>query len=324
MEAVLQWGLDFIRLVQTSGYPPGYPPLTTFMRIITSLGSGAAYMILLPFIYWCVDEKKGLHLTAVMLFSLWLNLVLKFVLDQPRPFFEGFDPSVGMATENTGGLPSGHAQNSLVLWIIIASWTKRKLFYGVAAFFCLLVGFSRIYLGVHFPTDVLGGWLAGGLILCLYFLFGKRIETLLETIGTRAVGTRAVGTRAVMIAGAALSFIMILYRPSKVFLMPAGMILGLAAGFCLNRLFIGFTAASLFDRTGSAKYLTLAGRFALGIAGFILLYFVTGKLTAVFTGSENHDLFVFLRYALLALWISAGAPWLFRFTRLADRPDEQH
>jgi hypothetical protein len=186
--------------------------------------------------------------------------------------------------------------------MIIASGLKKKWFYGVAVFLCLLIGFSRIYLGVHFPTDVLGGWLIGGLILGLYFLFGNRIEKLITTGGTRAG----------LITAAALSFLMILYRPSVEVLIPAGMILGLAAGYCLNRLYIGFTV-------GSARYLILVGRFVLGIAGLVLLVYATGKLNNVFNNSENYDLFVLLRYALLALWISAGTPWLFRFTHLAEQ-----
>jgi hypothetical protein len=273
------------------------------MRAISALGSSAAFIALLPLIYWCVDEKKCLRIGTVVLFSVWLNLVLKYALDQPRPFFAAYDPSVGMATETTGGFPSGHAQSSLVFLIITASWLKKKLFYGVAAFLCLLVGFSRIYLGVHFPTDVLGGWLIGGLLLCIYFLLGNRIETLIT----------AGNTRAGLITAAALSFGMILYRPAAEILIPAGMILGLAAGHCLNRLYIGFTA-------GSARYLILGGRFILGMVGFALLFYVTGILNNIFNNSENYNLFVFLRYALLALWISAGAPWLFRFTRLADKP----
>jgi len=166
MEAILYWGLDCIRLIQTAANPP----LTACMKIITGLGSAAVYIILLPLIYWCIDEKKCLRLGTMVLVSVWLNITLKFALNQPRPFFEGYDPSVGMIGERMGGFPSGHAQNLLVMLFIIASWGTKKRLYGIAAFFCLLVGFSRVYLGVHFPTDVLGGWIIGGILLAAYFL----------------------------------------------------------------------------------------------------------------------------------------------------------
>ena len=309
MSTVLRWGLDCVRLIQTWSSPP----LTVFMTIISGLGSAYVYVILIPFIFWCVDGKKGLRLGIITLVSVWLNIFLKVILDQPRPFFEGFDPAVGMIAERMGGLPSGHAQNSLVMWFVIASWGKKKRFFGLAAFFCLLVGLSRVYLGVHFPTDVFGGWVVGGILLCIYFLAGERIEAALAT------------PRTAMLACAALAFVMILYRQSAELLMPAGLLLGLGTGCFLDKRYIGFNA-SCGDRKGAAKYLTLAVRFALGITGLAVLYTATGKIlpglhTLGNFALDNFRLFVFLRFALIALWISSGAPWLFRFLRLSTKEE---
>ncbi|MDR0495574.1 MAG: phosphatase PAP2 family protein [Treponema sp.] len=306
MEAVLQWGLDCVRLIQTWSSPP----LNILMRIITELGSVTAYLVLLPLIYWCIDEKKGLRLGIAALFSTWINLVLKFALDQPRPFFAGYDPSVGMIAEKLGGFPSGHAQNSLVMWLIIASWGNRKRHWCAAAFFCLLIGFSRVYLGVHFPTDVAGGWLIGGILLTVYFLAGKRLESMIS----------AQGPRAGLIICAALSFVMILYRPSAELLMPPAMLLGLGGGYYLCKQRVGFTAsvsAGKAGTKGAAKYLILLVRFLLGLTVLALLYVITEKVIAGMNNSANYQLVIFLRFSALALWVSAGAPWLFRFMRLA-------
>ena len=305
MEAILQWGLDCIRLIQ--GWAS--PPLTVLMRIITSLGSTGAYILLLPFVYWCVDEKKGLHLGLMTLVSVWVNLSLKLLLDQPRPFFAGYDPSVGMISERLGGFPSGHAQNTLVMLTIISSWLTKKWAYIAAAFLCLLVGFSRLYLGVHFPTDVIGGWLIGGVLLTVYFLANRRIEALIAKGGFRGG----------IYASAALAFVMILYRPSVALLMPGGMILGLGTGYCLCKIYFNFSASALSGRVGAAKYLTLLVRFLLGITVFALLYVASGKVIGGMDNFGNYQLVVFLRFVLLSLWISAGAPWLFRFLRLAER-----
>jgi membrane-associated phospholipid phosphatase len=304
MEAILQWGLDCIRLIQVCANPP----LTMGMRIITELGATVGYLLTISVICWCVSGKKYLQIGTVLLISVWINLVLKFLLDQPRPFFEDYDPTVGMLTEKLGGFPSGHAQNTLVMWMIIASWGRKKRYYGVAAFFCLLVGFSRVYLGLHFPTDVIGGWLIGGMILCGYFIAGRRIETLLASHSPRAA----------FVSCAALAFIMILYRPSVEMLMPGGILLGLGTGYFLCQRYIGFDASGTFGRISTAKYLTLAARFALGIAGIVLLYGIAGKILAIFNDSDNYQLVVFMLFILLALWISAGAPWLFQFLHLAE------
>jgi membrane-associated phospholipid phosphatase len=314
METILQWGLDCVRQIQTLAPVALTPGLIVIMRAITNIGSAAVYMALLPFVYWCVDEKKGLRLAVTLLISAWINLALKNLLDQPRPFFESYDPSVGMITEIMGGFPSAHAQNSLVVWMIIASWgiprLSRVVRFCIAAVLCLLIGFSRVYLGVHFPTDVLGGWLLGGLILAVYFAAGKfaagnRIEAWIESHSPRAG----------LIAAAAIAFAMNLYRPSEYMLIPGGMILGLGIGCFLNRRYIGFNAA-IQGRTGKEKYLVLLVRYALGITALVLLYVATGKAINGLRGSGNYDLYVFIRHILAAVWLSAGAPWVFSKLRL--------
>jgi len=298
MEALLQWGLDCIRLIQ--GWAS--PPLTVVMRLITALGSTGVYIAVVCYVYWCVDEKKGLHLGIIALISIWINLSLKWALDQPRPFFSAYDPSVGMISERLGGFPSGHAQNTLVALTIISSWLTRRWAYIAAALICLLVGFSRIYLGVHFPTDVIGGWLIGGILLAAYFLTRTRIETLLAKGGFRGG----------MYTSAALAFVMILYRPSVELILPGSMLLGLGAGYTICKFYCPFSASAFGGRTGIYRLLAPLVRFLLGITVLALLYVVTEKIT-------GGMLVTFLRFVLLSLWIAAGAPWLFRFLRLAER-----
>jgi len=305
MEAVLQWGLEVVRQVQTLTTPW----LTIIMRAITNTSSVTACMILVSFVYWCVDEKKGLRLAVVLLISAWINFALKFFLDQPRPFFEAYDPSVGRTAVAMGGFPSAHAQNSLVMWMIIASWAliprlSRAAHLCLAAFLCLLIGFSRIYLGANFPTDVLGGWLFSGIILAVYFLAHSRIEALLKS------------PRAALIAAAVLAFAMNMYRPSEYMLMPGGMILGLGIGCFLCHRYINFNAC-LNDRAATAKRVTLLVRYALGITAMVLLYVATGKLVNGMRNSGNYHLYIFTRYVIMAIWLSAGGPWVFCKLKLA-------
>jgi membrane-associated phospholipid phosphatase len=313
MEEILQWGLACVRQIQTLAIIPG---LTILMRAITNIGSTAAYMIIISFVYWCIDERKGLRLAVVLLISIWLNLALKVLFNQPRPFFAGYDPSVGMIVETMGGFPSSHAQNSLVILMILASWgikginpsvLPRAALYCIAAFLCLLTGFTRIYLGVHFPTDVFGGWLLGGLILTVYFWAGGRIEAWFESHNPR------IG----LIAAAVLAFAMNMYRPSEYLLIPSGMILGLGIGCFLCRRYIGFNA-SIKDRTGMVKRLTLLVRYALGITAMVLLYVAAGKVINGLRDSGNYHLYVFIRHVLTAIWLSAGAPWVFCRLRLVQ------
>jgi membrane-associated phospholipid phosphatase len=304
MEAILQWGLNLIRAIQTVASPP----LTGIMTGITWLGSTAAYLAIIPFIYWCIDEKKGFRLTLALLVSAWINITVKFLLDQPRPFFPGYDPTVGLIHETMGGFPSGHAQNALVIWVIAASWIKNKWAYISAYLLCFLISFSRVYLGVHFPSDILGGWLLGGLVLCGYFFLGGRIERSLDKGGPRAK----------MIVIALCAFLMILYRPHDGMLMNGGLLLGVGAGNFLDRKYIGF-AAALPDKNAGQKALLWLARFAIGIAVTAALYLGLKKAFQFVQDSNFESLLYFTRYCLVGLWVSAGAPALFSVTRLAAK-----
>lgn len=82
------------------------------------------------------------------------------------------------------GLPSGHAQHTLVEWGVIAAWVHRRWFSVLAVALVASIGFSRIWLGVHFPTDVLGGWLLGAVLLWIYLRYGERITTRLSVAGS--------------------------------------------------------------------------------------------------------------------------------------------
>ena len=306
MEVMLQWGLDFLIFVQSFASPP----LTAFMFIITMLGSPVAYLVLIPLVYWCIDEKKGLHLGIAVLASSWINITLRHNLSLPRLFSGTQEPSFGVINEHLiGGFPSGHAQTSLVLFVFLALWIKKKWCWGIAAALCLLIAFSRIYLGVYFPTDILGGWVIGGLILFAYFKLAPLAEKHLERGGIRAY----------MIACAAVSFIMIVNRPGEEPVIPAGLFLGIGAGYCLNKHYIGFKSSVFFANFAEKpvekrNYFILAARFLPGIILLLLILLALEQLLPRYQHFENYPLILFLAFGIPGLWISAGAPWL--FTRL--------
>jgi hypothetical protein len=262
----------------------------------------------LSLVFWCFDEKKGVRLGITVMISTLINMILKFALNQPRPFWEEWDPLVGIVPEYFNGFPSGHAQNSLVLWIIIASWGGKKRYYPAAVLTSLLIGFSRVYLGVHFPTDLFGGWILGALILASYFLLGDRLEEALVKGGPRMQ----------RIAAAGAAFVMILYRPHAEILLPGAFILSMGLGCSFTARYFPFSAGGVFGRTGTARFLTLGARFAVGIGITALLFKLAGRFEPG-PNSSQYPLFFFISCAVPGFWVYSGAPWLFQRLHLAER-----
>jgi membrane-associated phospholipid phosphatase len=269
------------------------------MRLMSFLGSEYAYMILLPLVFWFIDEKRGVRLGIAVILSAWLNFTLKALFQQPRPF--DLDPGVALAFEATYGLPSGHAQNALVLWVLIASWGREKWRYAAAALLILLISFSRLYLGVHFPTDIFAGWLLGIIILLIYFIPGPRIAALLDAGGLRA--------RLITVSLAAL--LMNALHPGDITM--GALLLGLGAGYGLAVKHLGYSPRG--PGAGRPPFPLLALRFLLGFTVLALIYIGFRRFMPEKT-APSYRLFNFCRFGLLGAWVSLGAPWLFLKLRL--------
>jgi membrane-associated phospholipid phosphatase len=303
MEGIYQWGIDVIQRIHQFESPT----LTVMMRGLTVLGSVYTYLGLIPLIYWCIDEKKGFRLGFLLIFSTWVNIFLKVFFKQPRPF--ELDPRVGRAYEETYGFPSGHAQTSLVVWMIFASWGKRNILYLGGLVISLLIGFSRLYLGVHFPTDLFGGWFLAFILLGVYFFLGGYIESLLLRGGLRL--------QMILASGLALLINVLSSGTGAIHTTLSGTLFGMGIGYSLMVRYILFSAKISFPGKKGKHILFLALRFLLGVIGLALLFL---GLTLLIPGetSVHFRLANFCRFAILGIWIYAGAPWVFLRLGLAE------
>lgn len=141
-----------------------------FFSLITHLGEETLFIVFGLLVFWCLDKWEGYYLLATGLTGTVINQGLKLWFRIPRPWVRDPDfPIVEAARgEATGySFPSGHTQSSVGIFGALARWNGQRWLRAVCGALCLLVPFSRLYLGVHTPADV-----GVSFLLALVLVFG--------------------------------------------------------------------------------------------------------------------------------------------------------
>lgn len=259
------------------------PFLDTFFKTVTNLGHEYAYIVILLFIYWCVDRRIAHRTALLFLFSMWLNGLVKEVFATPRP--SAAQGVRVLVEEHSFSFPSGHAQGGFTLWMYLAWSFGSRLFWIIAVVLTLLVGFSRMYLGAHFLVDVLGGYGIGAMLVLLAILAAR------AGLGSLPRGVRLLLALAVPMA------LFPLYQSKG-----SIQLLGFLLGFAVSDAF----ALDLIPYDPRGGVFRQAAKMLVGLAGLAGLYILHRHLP---DGAPEA-----LGYAAISVWITVAAPWL--FTRL--------
>ena len=241
---------------------------------------------------------------------------MKYSFQQPRPYW--LNEGLALSQEPSYGTPSGHASAAMVFYMLLAGYAGSRRWWLPATLATLLMGLSRIYLGVHFPHDVLIGYLLGFLVLIGYLVWYRYGKPRLEhrILGQKLLVALAVPALFLLIA-VGIYFL----RPSPdlttdwaAFLPDGdnegieGMVAGIAAlvgfgiGFVLERSRLRF-------RTGEDWSLRVM-RYLVGIIGLAILFFGLERITP--TEPQWLELALrTVRYFLSTLWVGYYAPRLF-------------
>jgi membrane-associated phospholipid phosphatase len=294
MTGWLDWGVEFILQVQQWS-----PALDLPFKFLTFMGNEEFFLLFLPFIYWCVDRRAGVRLTLLFLFSAYVNSLCKVLVAQPRPFV--YDTRVRAIVHAGGyGFPSGHTQGAVVVWGFLARTFRRPTVIVLCVFLMLGIPFSRVYLGVHFPTDLLGGYLIGAFILSLFSYLEPYLQKWIPSLSLKQILALALGIPLVLVA----CFPKL--GPSGV---TAGATMaGMGVGFALENRLQGFQTHDRWRRRLIS--------YVLGI--FVLLVLWLG-LKIAFKHLEPAPVFRFIRYFVVGLWGSWLAPMVFVKLGLAQR-----
>jgi len=140
------------------------------------------YAILLVFIIRKYRWNSVWILVAVVVLITLSDQLANVLKDGVKRFRPCKDPDIGHLVHTVNdycrssyGFVSGHAANSFALATFISLLFPRRWVIAAMVFWAVLVSYSRIYLGVHYPGDVMGGWILGALIAFVLYLFLKRI-----------------------------------------------------------------------------------------------------------------------------------------------------
>lgn len=267
---------------------------STFLNIVNWFITntfGSLFLVIFLFtIYWIIDKKVGKRLVFAFIISMCFNNLIKGLVRRQRPFIQRpdlrkLDISADGATGSS--FPSGHTMNSTSCYTgIFYSLRKKKFLVLKILLICtiLIVGITRLYLGVHYPTDVLTGWILG-LAITLIMLY------LQEHFNNKI-----------------LYLIMILiFIPfpfinnfGRDFVKAYGLLIGFVSGSVLEERFINF------NNQTSTKHKIL--RMIIGILLVALTYLI---YSIVPTNVHNHILFTLIMHIFIMFNGIFTAPLLF-------------
>lgn len=312
------WPLQFdlIGFLQSTGNWMTLP-----MKGFTFLGNAEFYMFAMTALYWWWDSGLGLRVALMLFLSAWINDTLKVAFHMPRPYWASEEMRT-LSSQSSFGFPSGHAQNSVGVWGLLAHVSSRWWAWPVALVLILLISLSRLYLGVHFLTDVLAGWLFGGAVLWAFLRWEGPVRAwLMRQSSLGQVFVALTVSMAMLLLGFLSRATLgawempslwrenMLYHTGRVadplavdtVLQITGVLFGLGGG-----------AAWLSDRWDDGESDTLcqrAGRYLVGVCGLLLIWYGIGLLLP--TGETPMAYLArYLQYSLIGAWVSAGAPFL--------------
>ncbi len=278
------------------------PFLDALFGLITKIGEETVAILLICALFWCVRKELAYLLGFSYFLSGLLVQGLKITCRIPRPWVldPDFQPVPAALPAATGySFPSGHTQSATAMFSTLGLRARRGWVKALCLCAALLVGFSRMYLGVHTPADVAAGFAVSLLFSALVCAAAKRLRQTPQTDLLLAAGLLACA--AVLLAYAlTLHAQGILTQASAAdCCKAAGAGIGFALGFAVERRYIRFD-----PRAASLPVQVV--KFLLGIAGLLA---IKSGLKPLLGASFAADT---LRYAAVVLWALALYPLLIK------------
>jgi undecaprenyl-diphosphatase len=154
------------------------PVLDRVVSVYTTLGNAGALFLLLAAVLLCIPKTRRAGMTALVAMALGFvgtNLILKHLVARPRPFTALAGLTALVEESDPNSFPSGHTTAAFAFALAVWTTAPRRWMRWAALAAAVLMAFSRLYVGVHYPSDVLAGALMGALAGCLARRLCRRI-----------------------------------------------------------------------------------------------------------------------------------------------------
>ncbi|WP_206831775.1 phosphatase PAP2 family protein [Alicyclobacillus fructus] len=261
------------------------------------LGTESFYFAALPVLILAVDRVLGMRLAYVFFTSMYLNAWLKSYYHIARPIGVPGIQSGDVRSATGLSMPSGHAQGTMTFFTALALWLRRRVWLLVAVLLSVAVGVSRVYLGLHWPMDVVIGWVLGLFIGFFGWQMGRWWTY-------RGIPFGVAMTLSVLFPAILLIFARdVTSSVYAVFLLVGG------AGAALEKRFLRTAIDPALWKRAAAGVIALGGVVAVQLA-------VQAHL--------DEPLWQYARAAAVAVWTTVLAPWLFHLLGLYTREADHH
>ena len=289
------------------------PLLDKFFLLVTELGGEMAFIAISVVVFWCVSKRDGYLLLCVGFLGTVANQFLKISFRILRPWVANPDFSaVSEAIPEASGFsfPSGHTQNSVGTFGTIFITSKRAWIRAICLVLCILVPFSRMYLGVHTPLDVFFSLFFAILVititkplLCKAYSSTKGIYIFLGAMAIIALSfliyMELIFDPSVLPSSQMHNYISALKNSYMIF----GALLGVIIGTPIERKYVNFST--------NGKWYTQILKVLIGLA--ILLLLLEGlkiPLNAIF---DEYTIARAIRYCLVVVFVIAVYPVSFKW-----------
>lgn len=280
-----------------------------FMSFLTLFGEEYMMVAIFAFIYFCWDKEAGVFIGTNLMVDLTLNPMVKNIFLRRRPYMDHeavkclkpVDKKADIMDISAQGysFPSGHSNNSATFYGSIAQALKKRWMWVVTGCMMLLIGLSRVSVGVHYPTDVLAGWAIGIVILVVMSFLQKKVEK------------KWVLYLVLIVLSASGWF----YCRSNDYFNGFGMMTGFFAGVLFEHKFVRFKETRTWYRM--ILRVAVGGGLFLALNSLLKLPFPKELLESA---TMPQYIIRFLRYAVVVFLLTGVYPLSFR---LLDRVEER-